>query len=533
LHGLQGGGVRGRPGLFVQPWGQTCVDRLNSAPGPLADPGDDCPVDLLLLLTDRSLVGGRLPVELDADARVLALTRLPEETLWARLPAGERKRLKKGGALYLLPPPDGEPGLQSDYLLGAICALLLETGLIDTTRRRLLALREDQLKRAVADADARLKHFEAGLGAPRRIDVTRLPRATARAGVSTVDEAPALVHHIGGRADAYDSLPRFWDRVGVLYSNGDTDELGPDPHLGLGAIPQLAAGFRDHLLLRERLPVLDPSLCTGCGRCWSACPEGAIGALALTPARLIDAGIRAAGADVLRPIVGKLADAAVKRCLDATGGPDTRPTNAGLLLREAFAQLEDRLPFPDERKQAIGKAVDACVDAIGAVPVVASEALFQGPERDRQGGGLLLALSLSPHSCKACGLCVASCEPGALRTERQGSQALAAARAARAAWHRLPDSEADVAQRAAQSAEPDALALALLGQGAARSTAGGDGVEPGSGARLALRLTVAMLEAHQARLQSAHADAVEQARGRILALIRDVLAGALPADDLD
>ncbi len=103
----------------------------------------------------------------------------------------------------------------------------------------------------------------------------------------------------------------------------------------------------------------------------------------------------------------------------------------------------------------------------------------------------------------------------------------------RAAWEWLPDTAPDVIQRAAAPPEPGALAAMLLGQHAAGAMVGGDGNEPGSGARLALRLTLSALSAQQAAAFSDLADEIDDTRARIAALVRETLAEALPADDLD
>jgi pyruvate-ferredoxin/flavodoxin oxidoreductase len=518
-------------------------------------------VDLLLSLADREL-SAAARIAFSANGLLLVQTGLPDERLWPKLPEPLRRRLKDGALrLFLLPPavkaypasiqqdtPQAE-GRAIDYLLGAVCALLQQCGLLDLSRRRLLGLRAEMLRHAVADVDARLAAFEAGLDAPRQVDATRLPLARARAhlgaglgagsgadtraGGHPVEETPALVRRIRGSGSGLDSLPRFWDRIGVLYRNGDTAELSPDPLLAIGAVPALSSGFRDLSTSRERLPLFDPDLCTSCGACWSACPESAIAAVAITPAQLIDAGLGAklgtGSIDALRPLASKLAAGIAALCQR----PEYAPSTAAELLDSAYAQMEDRLPFPAERKQAIGDALARLIAAIGAAPLVATEALFHAPESAQPGSGLLLGLSLNPNTCKACGLCVAVCDPGALRNERQSARVLAEARQVRAAWERLPDTAPDAIQRAAALPEPGALAALLLGQHAAGAMVGGDGNEPGSGARLALRLALSALSARQASAWSDLADEIDDTRARIAALVRETLAEALPADDLD
>ncbi|MEA3277413.1 MAG: 4Fe-4S binding protein [Pseudomonadota bacterium] len=530
LHRVGAGSIRGRPALFTRPWGDDCTDRVTSGHEGLRDPGDEPPTELALLLTDPGAPGQEPHAGLTQGGSLLVQTALPEEVLWVQLPEAARAVLKAGRArLFRVPPPEGAEQQANDYLLGAAWGLMLGQGLLDMSRRRLLGAREEMLRQSVADVDERLDAFEAGLDAPREIDTGKLPQAPAQASAATDDEAPALVRRIGGVADSYDSLPRFWDQVGVLYHNGDTAELAPDPYLALGAIPPLSTGFRDLSRLRDSLPHFDPTLCTGCGDCWSACPDAAIGSTALTPAQLISAGIGKAGADALRPLASKLASGVADLCRD----PEARRPTAGELIGKAYERIEAKLPFPEERKRAIGQGLNDLVADLGCLPLAVTEPLFSAPEAENRGSGALLVLSLNPRICKACGICVRHCEPGALQSVRQGSQSLAQARRIQELWETLPAPAPETVRAAAQHPDLGPLAAKLLGHKAAETMAGGDGVEPGSGARLALRLALAALEAQQTPLFERFAQEVAAAQEKITALIRDILADALPSDDLD
>ena len=103
----------------------------------------------------------------------------------------------------------------------------------------------------------------------------------------------------------------------------------------------------------------DDELCSGCGKCWATCPDSAIGAVALSPKKLIDTGIRLASADALRQVV-------VRGGLVGPGRYAVRPRDA--LLRERKMTPghvgEHHLRSPGQRGEA-----DARLRRLGLWPV--------------------------------------------------------------------------------------------------------------------------------------------------------------------
>ncbi len=530
LRQVVGGHLRSRPALFTSPWGDYCVDRFTIAARELRDPGDQIAVDLSFAAADTA---GRLMdpcTDLTSGGALL----LEEPAGAVGPPARLTEALRgRGALLYGVPAfagasDGGESALHNEYLLGALCGALLDLGLIEAKLRRILSLREEVL-RGVPEGprETRLGAFSAGLNGVRKLDM-----GTSVAGdliaAPGVDEVPLVVRRLGNIDGAYDSLPRFWDQVGVLYRTGETAELAADPYLALGAVPPLSAAFRDLSPTRDRLPALDPAACTGCGACWSRCPDAAIGSAALAPGPLLEAAVAGAGADALRPMTSKLAARMSARCRE-----EGAVANAGGLLTEAFGWLQAKASLPAERLQAMQAGLDKLVDRVGCLPAAITEPFFSLPEGADKGSGELLFLAFNPDTCKGCGICVSSCAPGALSLADQTPRTLEHAHRLWRAWERLPDTRAATLARVATSPEVGALAAALLSRRSAQSMAGGDGAEPGSGERLALRLALAAVETRQRPLVDRFIADVRATREKITKLIRQILAAALPADDLD
>ncbi len=539
LHQLIGGRVRSRPGLFVGRWASYCVDRFTHAPQALRDPGDDIPVDISVIAAAHGHPLMKPAADLCEGGILLALSALGNEALWQTFPLSLRADIqRKHATLYGVPPLDSSKqaeglhglDLSNERLLGSLFGTLLDSGRLALKARRVLSVREDVLRAlSSAEREARLAAFKAGLDGVRRVDYASLPAPGEDASSVWDDEAPLAVRHLGRTDEAYDSLPRFWDQVGVLYRNGEAEELTPDPYLATGIVPPLSATLRDHSDGREMLPAFDPAVCSGCGQCWTRCPDTAIGAAALSASALIDTGIRLAGGDALRMAATKLAS----RVHSLSQGADAVPASVAEWLDEAFAWLKKKMPLADERKLAMKEAFAALREKIGPLPVARTEPFFHEPERQNPGSGELLSLAINPDTCKGCGLCITACEPQALSAAPQNHERVEQARRLWKLWEQTPDTPEATLERASQHPEVGPMAALLLSRHCLLAVAGGDSAEAGSGEKVLVRLTLATTEFHLQPFINRFLEDIETTRQALTQVIQATLSEALPGDDLD
>lgn len=533
LQAVTEGRLRSHPAPAAEPWGGNCTDRLTCAPADLRDPGAQMPVDLSVLLADATAGQAGALAELREDGLLLLEdtgpgTELPSE-LASSLRQGRIGLYRIAAPELLSGTPETSPHVHGDYLLGAIFGVLLDADLIDLKPRRLLSVREQHLHSLTAtQREAALNSFREGLERVHRLDNNAL-KASPVAARADEHEAPQAVRELSSADGAYDSLPRFWDQVGVLYRNGESGELTPDPYLATGAMPPLSSSFRDLSPQRDTFPVMDPTLCNGCAACWSRCPDGAVGAVALTPGSVLDAAIGRTGADALRPLASKLAARINTRCSD----PEAEDTGLDDLVSEAWSWLQGKTSLPAERRQGLSEAIDKLREATAGLPVVATEPFFAGNGKAAKGDAELLFLAINPDTCKGCGICVSACEPGALTSVTQSRKTLADARNIWRAWEQLPDTATGTLDKVERDPRLDPLAATLLSRRHTASLAGGDSAEPGSGERLALRLAMAVAESRQRPAIDAFVSEVCASKELVSNLIREILADALPADDLD
>lgn len=528
LHRALGGHLRGRRG--------SSVDLLTWSFEPLRDPGDGVPV-AVRLTSPAEILRGSPWTGLDAEGALLLPVPVGlgkeeiERDLGARVPGTVR--------LFTVPMPAVEASLLLERQLGALLGVLEQSGRLSVTHRKLLDARKSLLKEEGVEESARqrgLEAFTAGLDGAR----PRTLPATAEGHTSegllergAPDGVPESVRRLSGDGSSeLDRLPRFWDQVGSLVRRGESDRLLPDPPLALGALPARSAAFRSFAGTREVLPVFDPAACTGCGCCWTACPHGALEPAVVGMEALIDTGMArasAAGAsvDVLRGVRSRLTSALAKELARTEGTP------AGPLLDRAYEAATAKMPLPEERRAAIGEAFRAVRGELAELPLARTAPFFDEPEKAEKGTGEVFTLAIDPDACRACGLCLAVCEPEALAAQPDGPERTRAARGLRALVEALPAPSRETVERARAHPDIGPLAGALLDPEARRVMGGGEGAEPGSGAALAVRWALGTAVWHLAPRRRELLERIDDLRRRLAAAVHDELAGALPERDLD
>ncbi len=495
LHRLEGGRIRSRPAVAWEHWSDARVDWLTYGDDTLQDPGDALIADLTLdVSSGQWLLGSeskvlRVPLKADFDA-----TRDADQ----------------------------------EFLLGGLFGVLTSGGLIETKIRRIIAARQSMLEGIDEDRrEEAMAAFRSGLEEVFEVDSDEEPAA------SSTDpwegEAPAAVRHLGRNDDHYASLPRFWDQLGVMYRDGMSDRLTAGPYLATGTMPPLSSTFSDLSDSRHTLPVFDPTLCTGCGLCWTQCPDSAIGVAAMGPAALIDAGIRMTGAEAVRQVSNKLASRIIASNKKAEGVALT----FGEMLDASFDWLEEKMPLPDERKQAIREGLASIRTQMGELPVAVTKPFFHEPEAHKKDSAELLSLVINPDACKACGICIDSCEPEALRAHEQDTALLSRARELWSIWAATPDTPSGTVERVAGNADIGTMAAILLSRYCQFALAGGDPAEAGSGEKMAVRLVLAATEFHQQPLVQRFAETLFEAGEAVSSLLRETLSGTLAVEDLD
>ncbi len=298
---------------------------------------------------------------------------------------------------------------------------------------------------------------------------------------------------------------RFWEQVCSMCQMGQ-DGIA-DPFAAISTMPAATGAVRDMSGVRLEVPEFIASKCTGCGQCWTQCPDSAIPGLVnsiedvLTAA--IDASVNGMRMERVRPLVKHWARAA-RKIIDTQ--PATPIADAWAL---SYRTVTDKLNWDAERKAAAEPEFVAVNARLAEFPLARTKPFYDAVERKEKGGGGLLSITINPEACKGCNLCVAVCPDEALITIKQDEPGLARLRRNWTMWEKLPDTNDRFVNVSDVDEGIGVLSSLLLKKDTYRSMVGGDGACMGCGEKTAVHLIVSAIHASmQPRVakQVAHLD---------------------------
>ena len=284
---------------------------------------------------------------------------------------------------------------------------------------------------------------------------------------------------------------RFWEQVCSACVTG-VDGIA-DPFAAISAIPAATGAVRDMSGVRMEIPKFIAEQCTGCGQCWTQCPDSAIPGLVNSEEDLIasamDASVNGVQFERLRPIA-KPWGKEVHRLL---------VKEPALAVAEAFARgyesVVTKLGWDDERRAAAAKEYAVIGARLAEMPLARTRPFFDIVEGKSKGLGGLLSITVNPEACKGCNLCVAACPDGALVTVKQDDTNLAQLRRNWAVWEKLPDTDDRYINVRDVDEGIGVLSSLLLKKETYRSMVGGDGACMGCGEKTAVHLIVSSIHA--------------------------------------
>ncbi|MFW6175518.1 MAG: 2-oxoacid:acceptor oxidoreductase family protein, partial [Acidobacteriota bacterium] len=350
---------------------------------------------------------------------------------------------------------------------------------------------------------------------------------------------PALTERIAPFADP----DRFMHQVCSVYRDG-TDPIA-DPFSALSAIPAATGVFRDMTGIRFEVPELLAERCTGCGQCWTQCPDAAIPGLVVEVERVIRAaafewedpsggsggsghGAAAADRSALERAIRPLAEEARRLLRD-----DATYTSFAAVVTRAWESIAPKMELPPAELEELEGAVDGLVARLAEFPLARTAPFFTVPERREEGSGGLLAITVNPNACKGCNLCVEVCPDDALYAAPQTDGLVERLRRNWTRWEGLPDTPDRFVQVTDLDEGIGVLHTLLLKKRNYHSMVGGDGSCMGCGEKTGMHLVVATIEAAMAPRVAAFVETLEDLIRRLEERGQRLLAASAHLDGLE
>jgi pyruvate-ferredoxin/flavodoxin oxidoreductase len=431
---------------------------------------------------------------------------LPEEELWQAFPGWARDFIRERkinvfhlDAFGIAREEASDPGLQyrmqGAAFQGAFFAgsplmkreKLSEEALFDAIRTQLNKKFGHRGERVVED---NFRVISRGYNEVLRLDWTKLTDKTETL-VPIEVEHPKQEPVIAAGEDGIGDRQRFYDQVFNLYEKGE--EPVADPFAALSAIPAATGTFRDMTGIRFEVPEFIAEKCTGCGHCWTQCPDAAIPGLVsdidqllLTASRMAENGQPLEQfPEFVAPMTTEIRG--LLKSMQETAFVD--------IASLAYKKVSKELGLSGERQSQADSEFEKVAAVLSEFPVAKTLPFYDVPEKKEEGSGGLLSVAINPYACKGCNLCVDVCPDDALITVKQDEEMIDKLRRTWTIWQQMPDTPERFVQVRNLEEGIGVLHTLLLKKENYLSMVGGDGSCMGCGEKTAVHLIVSAVEA--------------------------------------
>ncbi|MDH5324782.1 MAG: 2-oxoacid:acceptor oxidoreductase family protein [Gammaproteobacteria bacterium] len=306
------------------------------------------------------------------------------------------------------------------------------------------------------------------------------------------------------------SLHRFWEQNGNFYARGLAGQNLADPFIGLGTLPALSALFRDMSSIRFEHPQWIAENCTGCGDCYTVCPDTAIPGLVNDINQVFDTllqRIRSSGHKLnflpkaLRSLEHEVRTAFIN-------SEDKINTNS--LMTAVLTEGLEQQQLEENDKAQLRREFSLFKQELGSFSFAITRPYFTVPERKSNGSGGLFSLVINPYSCKGCRECIEVCNDEALISIPQSPDSLTRLRRHWSLWLDLPNTPPHYIRVENLEQRIGALHSILLNKNAYLAFSSGDGACMGCGEKTVIRLFTATVETLMQQRVARHVEALSQ-----------------------
>ncbi|MDH4072685.1 MAG: thiamine pyrophosphate-dependent enzyme, partial [Gammaproteobacteria bacterium] len=400
------------------------------------------------------------------------------------------------------------------------------------SEEKLLEAIRDQLQHKFGTKGARV--VEDNMRVVRRgfeeiTEITDKPPGDERSRGNGVLPVPVMVKREPESQSPSSDIHRFWAQTGSAYASGRGESVPADPFMSMSLMPAVSSHFRDMTSIRFEHPDFIPENCTGCGDCYTVCPDTAIPGLVNEVGQVLDtvvARMKKAGRSAEHlPRAVRQMEMKLKKLLAAAEESDSVDAIFEEAINATIADSGDKealeAEFADFRAE------------LGDFRFAICRPYFTLPEKKQAGAGGLLSITVNPYTCKGCMECVEVCNDDALRPVTQTKNSIASLRKNWEFWLDLPTTPQKYIRVENLEEGIGALETILLDKNAYLPFASGDGACLGCSEKTAVHLFVATVESlMQPRVQK-HLARIDELVAKLKKHAQMQLVGEIDLGDAD
>ncbi len=368
------------------------------------------------------------------------------------------------------------------------------------TEETLFEAIEDQLQHKFGSKGARVVADNLRVVQRGFLEITELtekPEVTEAAQQAELIEPklPVMLKNMPVSDARMTDIHRFWEQTGNFYLRGMGNDNLTDPFIGLSAMPAVSAVFRDMTGIRFEHPEWNPENCTGCGKCWTICPDTAIPGLVSDLGGVIETTVkrvRSQGKELVHlPKASRAMETKLRHLM--TEGSNNAAV-AQMVEQAAQETIENSKLSGDDLK-LLTEEFDLFLKEISNVKLSNTRPFFSVLEKRNKNAGGLLSITVNPYTCKGCMECVQVCGDDALKAVKQTDETVAEMQKGWDYYLDLPNTPDKFIRIDDLEQGIGALETLLLDKGAYTAVASGDGACLGCSEKTIVRLFVATVEA--------------------------------------
>lgn len=323
-----------------------------------------------------------------------------------------------------------------------------------------------------------------------------------------VSGMPITLEQMPTNSSPKTDIHRFWQQTGYFYLNGMGNDVIADPFIGMSLIPAATGVFRDMTNIRFEHPQWIAEKCTGCGSCWTMCPDSAIPGLVNEISQIFTTVVKrlkkkGESTKYISPVLPAL-EKNVRNKIDTGDVTYSFLDHLKFAIKEI---IKTTTLQPDEKKEIEAEFNNFWTE-IKDVQFSVTRPFYNRMEKAEKGSGGLLTINVNPYTCKGCMECVDVCNDEALIPLVQTEETTATLRKNWQFWQDLPDTHSKYIRIDDLEEGIGALETLLLNKNNYLSIVSGDGACLGCAEKTVLHLFTAVVTALMQKRVTEHLEKI-------------------------